>query len=327
MPRIPEHEKALLELLQSKPREFLEAHPMFMDMGSGSMATGANIVAGSVARFGLIADDQSANCKVTVGFYRDGVAFTGYWCPYVEDVATVLVVGADADFMFTANMSGCTFLIARSEATVTVSHSNAGQFGTAVARCLGDLPQQDEIAQMQQSFGEMVAANLLLPSEADDEEMLYRVGRVFSGALEHLSRQADAGGRALLARLKDSLGVVFLENILNTAGARILEIRRQGKGASQDRRVVLRAEIARIIADKSRAMQRGQQYAMGRAVIAKQLGGEAAFGGREVEVINTVGSFMNTVVGVRDKGTGAWTFFRQELQDQGGGNYRVASLV
>lgn len=59
--------------------------------------------------------------------------FLSYICPYKQDMGGMMVLGADADIMVTAEMTGCTFGIG-SEGAITktrmVMHANAASSGT-----------------------------------------------------------------------------------------------------------------------------------------------------------------------------------------------------
>lgn len=71
---------------------------------------------------------QTVPSRVDIRRFNGTAEISAYWCPYEENIAAVLTVGADAEFMFTANMTGCTFVIGRSPTGITVvSHSNAQQ--------------------------------------------------------------------------------------------------------------------------------------------------------------------------------------------------------
>jgi hypothetical protein len=62
----------------------------------------------------------------------------GYWCRYQEDRAFSLPLGAGAPFMFTAGMSGCSFLVRGSGTQApVVCHSNYASVGHLVGQHLG----------------------------------------------------------------------------------------------------------------------------------------------------------------------------------------------
>lgn len=75
-------------------------------------------------------------CELTVDQTNTSI-LTAYYCNYSPDVATRLVVGQAADFMFTANMNGCTFLVGHTNGQYIVSHSNAAETGYTVYQNTG----------------------------------------------------------------------------------------------------------------------------------------------------------------------------------------------
>ncbi len=98
---------------------------------------------------------------------------TAYWCPYRPDAATTLAPGAAADFLFTANMTGCTFLVTGSGTGMArVSHSNAQTIGDLIHQHLGGDRGRAAIAQKglqklmgQQALGAPVTARHSFGSE------------------------------------------------------------------------------------------------------------------------------------------------------------------
>jgi hypothetical protein len=109
---------------KSDPQNFLNKHPL--TISANDMPAGQNWKKTDNAPtfFSFTAVPDRENFGVTVNFQNMDQNLRAYWCPYQENIATVLSVGSQADFMFTSTMSGCTFVIARTDNGVTVSHSN-----------------------------------------------------------------------------------------------------------------------------------------------------------------------------------------------------------
>jgi hypothetical protein len=74
----------------------------------------------------------NAPCEITED--RHGQSpLTAYWCPYIPDAASRRLIGNRANFMFTANMDGCTFATDGSGGTGHVaSHSNAATIAARI---------------------------------------------------------------------------------------------------------------------------------------------------------------------------------------------------
>lgn len=57
--------------------------------------------------------------------------FNGYWLPYDQNHTFTCMLGADADYMFTATMNGCSFGIGSQpgDGSCLVGHANKGTYG------------------------------------------------------------------------------------------------------------------------------------------------------------------------------------------------------
>lgn len=70
--------------------------------------------------------------QVTPAKYNDADAFAAYVCPYKDNSVQAKFLGADANYMFTGDMDGCTFGIGvpNSSGDVRVAHSNQQTLAT-----------------------------------------------------------------------------------------------------------------------------------------------------------------------------------------------------
>jgi hypothetical protein len=90
--------------------------------------------------------------KIIAGYFiRDGRknlgAFSGYWCSYKKDELHYVTLGADADYLFTPTMDGCSFGIghASNNGSVIVSHVNSAKLDTKNSKDAMVLDQRGQL--------------------------------------------------------------------------------------------------------------------------------------------------------------------------------------
>jgi hypothetical protein len=123
----------------SADREFTADPVLFLSRNV--VRIGYNNAAGGVRTFTLVPDEgyeAESFHGAKLGFYylREATggepdAFAAYWCGYEETQFKFAVVWKDADFLFTATMSGCTFAVGSDTASGArlVGHVNSAQVG------------------------------------------------------------------------------------------------------------------------------------------------------------------------------------------------------
>lgn len=130
------------------PTNFLQFHPLLIAVNPETTFDSPT------AYFDINTSDDISNsspsmvdntpCDLTST--QDIQKLKAYWLPYKPDSATSLQLGSEANFMFTANMNGCTFAANSGRTSPKVSHSNAATIGGTINQYLHD-SQKSALAQ------------------------------------------------------------------------------------------------------------------------------------------------------------------------------------
>ena len=119
-------------------QQFMQTVPLMVGIPPG-------ILGQQMLHFNIDDDPFTANglpggpqpCVLTID-HTNQSQLTGYWCEYAEDRAFRLTLGQGVDYMFTAGMSGCSFLVRDSGTTgPVVCHSNLASVGGVIGQHLG----------------------------------------------------------------------------------------------------------------------------------------------------------------------------------------------
>ncbi|HEX5721044.1 MAG TPA: hypothetical protein VF179_33135 [Thermoanaerobaculia bacterium] len=145
------------EAFMADPIIFLTQRPLLINV---PLDTNLGIEPGhfTVQADSMLVNPQSSQkpCALEID-QSNSSPLLAYWCSYEPDRATQLTVGAGANFMFTANMDGCSFLIKRdTTGSVIVSHSNAASIGMSMHGAMrGKGPATSSVFQktMQEQMG------------------------------------------------------------------------------------------------------------------------------------------------------------------------------
>ena len=121
---------AAVDAFLSDPVGFMDANVVLQGV------SGAGVV-GNVAAFtflGSAAPGTRTNGKACKVYEMKKVGDAGgekdkldaYWCPYADDRVNAVTLAAEADYMFTAKMDGCSFGVgmAGADGAVRVAHAN-----------------------------------------------------------------------------------------------------------------------------------------------------------------------------------------------------------
>jgi hypothetical protein len=124
----------------TNPKAFLDSTPLIVAISPDYNIQGPGF-------FKVVTSDeylpsQGGNaipCELRV---TDKSYLRAFWCPYKEDTATSLTLARESDgpnFMFTPNMTGCSFAHNGSgQSTQIVCHSNAASMGLHFSRQVND---------------------------------------------------------------------------------------------------------------------------------------------------------------------------------------------
>ncbi|MBB3060694.1 hypothetical protein [Microbulbifer rhizosphaerae] len=138
----------MTQTFRNHPLNFLQFHPLLISIFPDATFDTQTV------HFDINTSDYTSNSVESVidntpcelKSTSDTEKLKAYWLPYKPDFATSLQLGSDANFMFTANMDGCTFAATHSRTSPRVSHSNAATIGGIINQYLND-PQKSALAQ------------------------------------------------------------------------------------------------------------------------------------------------------------------------------------
>lgn len=111
----------------SNPCAFLESN-IVLQMVAGTAVSGntGNFTLKATTKNGQLANGTT--CPVYEMHQGSGKdSFKAYWCPYEDDKVRSVTLSGEADMMFTAKMTGCSFGVGipGSDGSVRVAHSNS----------------------------------------------------------------------------------------------------------------------------------------------------------------------------------------------------------
>src|SRR3954454_1999905 len=115
-----------VQMFKSKPLTFMSTHVV--------IPTHSPIKSGRCA-FTFETREGRDFCALEVAEEDDPeVSFEAYWCLYEEDKTLGVVVGADAKYMFTETMNGCSLGVGskNSEGERYVAHANCASLGNLI---------------------------------------------------------------------------------------------------------------------------------------------------------------------------------------------------
>jgi hypothetical protein len=121
-----------------KPLEFINNYAIRPMEGVLRDERGKKIVTG---RFSLVATQHQAGgqAKAVLDLVEDEDGFEAYWLAYEANKSKRAILGTAAKFMFTTQLSGCSFGWGSKTGTgeLLVAHSNAEEVGARVSERLG----------------------------------------------------------------------------------------------------------------------------------------------------------------------------------------------